>query len=115
MYLIERSGSFYYKALFIIFVLFVTRNIYIAEQLICGANKNFKHCLFFDENCNEIDLSYYLASILWMDYIPNPTPKLLMTIIYGWAPVTKLITLDLVLEARKKTTDIDLRGGKRYG
>jgi hypothetical protein len=50
-----------------------------------------------------------------MDYIPNPTPKLLMTIIYGWAPVTKLITLDLVLEARKKTTDIDLRGGKRYG
>lgn len=46
MYLIERSGSFYYKALFIIFVLFVTRNIYIAEQLICGANKNFKHCFF---------------------------------------------------------------------
>lgn len=38
-----------------------------------------------------------------------------MTIIYGWAPVTKLITLDLVLEARKKTKDIDLRGGKRYG
>jgi len=31
------------------------------------------------------------------------------------APVIKLITLVLVLEARKKTTDIYLRGGKRYG
>ncbi|RLB81744.1 MAG: hypothetical protein DRH24_08765 [Deltaproteobacteria bacterium] len=60
-------------------------------------------------------MSYYLASILCLDYNLNSTPKLLMTISYGWVPVTKLITLDLVLEARKKTTDIDLREGKRYG